>query len=299
MVFGRIACVLAGLVLAATAQAQALRSPTLDKIGANGTIYIGYSDASIPFSYLNARGLPHGYSIELCQHVVEAVKHQLGRTQLSVVYVPVSPGSRQMMLEAGTVDLECGAVSNTVQRQRYVGFSVTTFVAGIKALVRRDSGIRSVDDLRGKTVVTSSGTSSEAYVRATAARQGLRLNYRLERNQEESLQQVLDGRADALVLDDVQLKALLLGRDAAEANRLEMLQDGFAAEPYALVFKRNDPGFKALVDAALVGLMQRGELSRIYERWFLAPIPPSGQVLDLPMSDLLRQLIETPNDRGV
>ena len=113
------------------------------------------------------------------------------------------------------------------------------------------------------------------------------------------MQQVLDGRAEAMVFDEVQLKALLLGRDAAEVARLMMLDDSMAAEPYALVFKRNDPGFKSLVDATLVDLMQRGELARIYERWFVAPIPPSGRSLELPMSELLKQLIETPNDRGV
>ena len=297
--FGKLALTLAGLMVAATVQAQTPRSPTLDKIAASGTIYLGYREAALPFSYLNGQDAPRGYSIELCQHVVEAVKRRLGRTQLNVVYVPVSTGSRQMLLETGTVDLECGAATNTLQRQRYVGFSVTTFVAGVKTLVRKDTGIRSLDDLRGKVVLTDPGTSSEAALRSAALRQGLGLTYRAGRDPEDALQQVLDGRAEAMVFDEVQLKALLLGRDAAEVARLMMLDDSMAAEPYALVFKRNDPGFKSLVDATLVDLMQRGELARIYERWFVAPIPPSGRSLELPMSELLKQLIETPNDRGV
>jgi len=180
--FGKLALTLAGLMLAATVQAQTPRSPTLDKIAASGTIYLGYREAALPFSYLNGQDAPRGYSIELCQHVVEAVKRRLGRTQLNVVYVPVSTGSRQMLLETGTVDLECGAASNTLQRQRYVGFSVTTFVAGVKTLVRKDTGIRSLDDLRGKVVLTDPGTSSEAALRSAALRQGLGLTYRAGRD---------------------------------------------------------------------------------------------------------------------
>ena len=288
-----------GGLLASGSMAQELRSPTLEKIRDFGAIYLGHREASIPFSYHYDAGKPVGYSLELCDRVVDAVKTRLGRPDLKVVYVPVTSGSRQMVLEAGIVDLQCGSVTNTIQRQRYVGFSVTTFVAGVKALVRKDSGIRSIRDMKGKVVVTTSGTTSDTYVKAAAARQGLFLNYRVGRDHDESLQQVLDGQADVMVLDDVLLKGLLLGRSEREAYAVVMLEENFAAEPYGLMLRRNDPEFKRLVDETLVGLMRSGEFARIYDKWFVSPIPSSGKSLDLPMSDLLKQLIETPNDRGI
>ena len=289
----------AALCLAAPVSAQERRSATLEKIRANGTIYVGHREASIPFSYMPGAEDPVGYSIDLCKAVVDRVKEKLGLSALQVVYVPVTSGSRQMMLEAGTIDLECGSVTNTVQRQRYVAFSVTTYVAEVKALVRRDSGIRSVRDMRDKVVVTTSGTTSDGYVKAAAARQGLFLNYRVGRDHDESLSLVMRGQADVMVLDDVLLKGLLLNQSEADAYKVVVLDESFAAEPYALMFRRNDPEFKSLVDGTLVGLMRSGEMSRIYERWFLSPIPPLGKKLDMPMGDLLKQLIQTPNDRGI
>lgn len=289
----------AALCLSAPVSAQERRSATLEKIRSNGTVYIGHREASLPFSYMPGAEEPVGYSIDLCKAVVDRVKEKLGLSALQVVYVPVTPSSRQMMLEAGTIDLECGSVTNTVQRQRYVAFSVTTYVAEVKALVRRDSGIRSLRDMRDKVVVTTSGTTADGYVKAAAARQGLSINYRMGRDNDESLGLLLGGQADVMVLDAVLLKGLLLNQSETEANKVILLDESYAVEPYAIAFRRNDQEFKSLVDTTLVGLMRSGELSRIYERWFLSPIPPFGKALDMPMGDLLKQLIQTPNDRGI
>ena len=290
----------ASLLLAAgLVSAQDKKSYTLEKIRNFGAIYVGHREASIPFSYIDDEGKVIGYSMELCGHVIDAVKNRLAMPKIEVVPVPVTSGSRQMMLEAGTIDLQCGSVTNTIQRQRYVAFSVTTFAAGVKALVRKDSGIRSIADMKGKVVVTTSGTTSDSYVKAAAARQGLFLNYRVGRDHDESLQQVLNGQADVMVLDDVLLKGLLMNRPDTDLYKVVMLEDNFAIEPYGLMLRRNDPEFKKLVDETLVGLMQSGEFQRIYDKWFMSPIPPKGKSLDLPMSDLLKQLIQTPNDRGI
>ena len=287
------------LLCAGTSAAQEKKSYTLEKIAKFGTVYVGHGDASVPFSYLDADGQAIGFSMDLCRHVVEAIKVKLGRPDLAVVPVPTSAGTRQMMVEAGTIDLLCGSVSNTVQRQRYVAFSVTIFAAGIKALVRKDSNIHTIHDMKGKVVVTTSGTTSDAYVKAAAARQGLFLNYRLGRDHDDSLRQLLDGSADVMVLDDVLLQGLLMNAAEPDAYKLEMLQDDFAVEPYAIMFKRNDPEFKKLVDETLVGLMHSGEFARLYEKWFMTSIPPLGKSLNLPMSTLLQQLVQTPNDRGI
>jgi len=284
---------------AAHAQSAAAPSATLAKISEYGAIYVGHRESSIPFSYLDADGQVIGYSAELCRHVTDAVKRALNRPDLAVVPVPVTSSSRQMMLEAGTIDLECGSTTNTEQRQRYVGFAVTTFVAGVKALVKKDSGIRSLKDMKGKTVVTSSGTTSDAYLKAAALRQGVLPNYRVGRDHDDSLRQVLRGDADVMVLDDVLLQGLLINVPEADRFKLVVLEESYANEPYGLMLRRNDPAFKKLVDDTLIALMKRGELTRIYERWFTSPIPPAGGNLNLPMGELLKQLLVTPNDRGV
>jgi glutamate/aspartate transport system substrate-binding protein len=272
---------------------------TLEKIRANGAIYVGYREAAIPFSYVAAGGQAVGYSWELCGHLTEAIKTRLALPNLAVVPVPVTVSSRQMLLEAGTIDLECGSTSNTEQRQRYVAFGVTTFVAGVKVVVRKDAGIRALADMKGKVVVSAAGTGSENYIKSAAARQGLALAYRLGRDHADALRQVVRGEADVLVLDDVVLQGLLMNAPEAERARLVVLDENFGFEPYAIMFRHNDPAFKQLVDATLIGLMQRGELEKIYAKWFTSPIPPKGGNLQLPMSQLLKQLILTPNDKGV
>lgn len=289
-------CLLLG---AGTLGAQERKSATLEKIRGYGAIFVGHREASIPFSYFDADGKAIGYSLDLCAHIINAVKTRLNLPRLEIVQVPTSAGTRQMMLEAGTVDLQCGSETNTVQRQRHVGFSVTTFVTGIKALVRKDSGIRSVADMKGKVVVTTSGTTTDSYVKAVAARRGLFLNYRLGRDHGDSLRHLLTGQADVMVLDDVLLQGLLMNTPEADAFKLVVLEENFAVEPYGIMLRRNDPEFKKLVDDTLTGLMQSGEFAKIYDRWFMAPIPPAGKSLNLPMSDMLKQLLLTPNDRGI
>jgi glutamate/aspartate transport system substrate-binding protein len=283
----------------AHAQSADTPSGTLEKIRQYGAIYIGHRESSIPFSYLDADGKVTGYSWELCERVTDAVKARLNRPDLAVVPVPVTSSSRQMILEAGTIDLECGSTTNTDQRQRYVGFSVTTFVAGVKALVKKDSGIRSIKDMKGKTVVTTSGTTSDAYVKAAAFRQGVFPNFRVGRDHDDSLRQLLRGDADVMVLDDVLLQGLLMDVPEADKFKLVVLEESYAYEPYGMMLRRNDLEFKKLVDDTLIALMKSGEMARIYAKWFTSPIPPKGGNLNLPMGDLLKQLILTPNDKGI
>lgn len=291
------ACLL--LVEGVHAQGAGTPSATLEKIGKYGAVYVGHRESSIPFSYLDADDKVIGYSADLCRHVTDAIKLRLNRPDLVVVPVPVTSSSRQMMLESGTIDLECGSTTNSDQRQRYVGFSVTTFVVGVKALVKKESGIRSVRDMKGKMVVTTSGTTSDAYIKTAAARQGVLLSYRVGRDHAESLRQLLHGDADTMVLDDVLIQGLLLDLPEADKFKLVVLEESYANEPYGIMLRRNDPEFKKLVDETLVALMKSGELARIYSQWFTSPIPPKGGNLNLPMSDLLKQLILTPNDKGI
>jgi glutamate/aspartate transport system substrate-binding protein len=295
LIAGVALCVL----FSGTLPAEERKSPTLEKIRSYGAIYVGHREASIPFSYIDNDGKVVGYSMDLCEHIVEAVKARLNLPDLEVVPVPTTSGSRQMMLESGITDLQCGSVTNTLQRQRYVAFSVTTFASGVKALVKKESGIRSIKDMKGKVIVTTSGTTSDTHVKAAALRQGMFLNYRLGRDHDDSLNQVLNGSADVMVLDDVLLQGLLMNTPDRDAYKLVVLDENFAVEPYGIMFRRNDPEFKKLVDDALIGLMNSGEFTRIYDKWFMSPIPPKGKSLNLPMSNLIKQLILTPSDKGI
>lgn len=272
---------------------------TLEKIRGYGAIYVGHHDAAIPFSYIDDQGGVHGYSWELCMRVVDAVKQRLGKPDLQVVPVLTTAGSRVMMVETGTLDLECGSTTNSEQRQRYVGFSNTVFVAGIKGLVRKEANIRSLADLKGKTVATAAGSTADAYVKAAATRRNVSVNYRSARGHDEGFNQVLGGAADVFVLDDILLVGLLADARKTDASRLTILDETFGLEPYGLMFRRNDPEFKKLVDETLLGLMRSGEFERIYAKWFQSPIPPRGINLNVPPSPELKQLIKTPNDRGV
>ena len=277
--------------------AQERTSPTLDKIRKSGSVYLGYQER-IPYAY-RVDGQIVGHSIDLCRHLVNAIKARLSLPELQVVQVPVTAASRQMMFEAGTLDLDCGPVTNTRQAQAFVAFSVSTQAAGIKALVRSDSGIHSLHDLQGKRVVTVAGSNAEAYVKAAVARQGGNPTYRLARDVDEARRQLLNAQADALVADDVQLHVLLMNLPPAEAGTLSVLPDDVAVEPGAIMLRRNDPVFKQLIDQTLIGLMKNGQIERLYALWFTAPIPPAGKNLGLPMSDWLRQLTLTPNDMGL
>jgi glutamate/aspartate transport system substrate-binding protein len=290
--------VAACLLLAVGAAGAQTASATLAKIASHGAIYVGFSETAVPFSYLDGDGRVIGFSQDLCSRVVDAVRQRIGRTAIEVVPIPVTEGSRQMLLEAGTIDLECGATVNTRQRQRYASFSVTTFAAGVKVFARKDVDIQTFADLGGRTVVTAAGAATDGHIRAAARRRGLKLDHRFARDDADALRQVLSGQADALVLDEVTWQRLRMDLPDA-ADRLAVLAGDVAVEPYGLVFRRNDPEFKKLVDDTLRGLMQSGEFARLYEQWFIAPIPPAGKAFNLPMSGLLRQLIITPNDKGI
>lgn len=272
---------------------------TLEKIREYGAIYVGHQSASIPFSYYAPDGeTVQGFSWDLCMKIVDAVRARIGNPTLPVVPVLTTPSTRMMMTETGVIDLQCASVTNTDQRARYVAFSNTIFVAGVKALVRKELGVRTLADLRGRTIVTTSGTTTDAYVKAATARRNIFVNMRTARTHQESFDMVLSGQADAFVLDDILLQGLLTNTKEADAFKLVILNENMAFEPYGLTLRKGDPEFKKLVDEVLVGLMKSGEFEKLYDKWFQAPIPPNGVNLKVPMSPELKQLIKTPNDRG-
>jgi ABC-type amino acid transport substrate-binding protein len=205
---------------------------TLEKIRNFGAIYVGHRESSIPFSYMDDQGKIYGFSWELCERIVDAVKARLSMPALTVVPVLTNPGTRIMMVETGTLDLYCGSATNTEQRARYVSFSNTYFVTGIKGLVRKESGIKSAVDLRGKTIITTAGTTTDGYVKAATTRRNIFVNFRSARTHIDAFHQVLDGKADLFALDDILLQGLLATEDPNKAYKLVLVDENFGVEDY-------------------------------------------------------------------
>jgi glutamate/aspartate transport system substrate-binding protein len=291
----RLAAMLALAAAACAAPAaEEPGSPTLRKIRDTGLITLGYRDASVPFSYLDAKRRPVGYSIELCRHVVEAVRQRLRQPDLEVRHMLVSSATRFPLVANGTVDIECGVTTHTAERQKLVGFSLTTFVAASRLLVREDSAIASVDDLRGQPVASTLATTSIQFLHLLNQSRQLEMRILAGLDDVEGMRMVLTGRAVAYAMDDVLLYSMRATHPDAERLRVAPL--ALTTEPYALVLRRDDPEFKQLVDGVIARLYRSGEIERIYHRWFEQPIEPQGINLRMPMSDALRRVIRQPTD---
>ena len=291
-----VAACVAEFALVDAAVAQSVRMPTLQKIRQYGAIYVGHRETSVPFSYY-AGETPVGYSKDICDKVVEGVKLHLNDPSLKVVLVPVSSSSRLMMLMTGMIDLECGVTTNTKIRQQSVSFSVTPFISGVKALVRKDSGIEKISDLNGKAIVTTAGTTSERLVKNVLATRKLAAFAKYGRTHLDSFTQVLKKEADAFVVDDAVLSSLIA--NSAEGDKLKLLEENLGFEPYGIAMRKDDSEFKAVVDKTMRDMMKSGEMETLYNKWFMSAIPPNNANLQIPMSDALKEAMRNPTDVGI
>lgn len=297
MSWSRLAAVLLTLMFSAPpVQAQGVTLTTLEKIRDYGAIYVGHAESSVPFSYMVGDEVV-GYSIDLCGRIVDAIRAELKDPALKVVLVPITSTSSLLMLMTGVIDLECGSTTNTRIRQQQVAFSVTTFVSGVKALVRKDAKIERITDLNGKVVVTTAGTTTDRLVRAAGGTRNISMQFKSGRIHADSFNMVLSRQADAFVLDDAILAGLIA--NSPDGDKVKLLEDNFGLEPYGIGMRRDDPEFKKLVDGTLIGMMKNGELETIYKKWFAAPIPPNNATLNIPMSDMLKELLRNPSDAGI
>lgn len=276
------------------AQAAELPSGTLRKIRDTGVIVLGFRVASPPFSYLDAQLKPIGYSIELCQHVVQAVRRRLQLPELETRMVQVSSATRMPMVANGTVDLECGITTNTEERQRTQAFSVTTFLAETRLLSKRAEPIKRLEDLAGRTVASTIATTSIHFLHQVNQERGLGLKILVGQDDKDAFRLLQTGRAAAYAMDDVLLRTWLAGSGHPEDYVISA--EAFSVEPYALGLGRGDAGFKRLVDETLIGLYRSGEIRSIYRRWFESPIPPQGLNLRLPMSAAFQRVLAAPSD---
>ncbi|CAG1019765.1 Glutamate/aspartate import solute-binding protein [Burkholderiaceae bacterium] len=286
-----VAAVLAALATFASAQ----ESLTLRKVKETGVIALGYRDGSIPFSYLDDRQRPIGYSMDLCLHIVAAVKRRLGLEALQVKLTPVTSATRIPMVANHTIDLECGTTTNNAERRKQVDFTVTTFVASSRVATRRPGlPVRTLDDLRGKTVVSTAGTTSIALLVELNATRGLDMNILAGKDHVQSFRMLESKRADAFAMDDVLLYGLIAS--SKDPSAYTVSTDSLSVEPYGIALRKDDPEFKKLADDTLVELFRNGEVERIYRKWFESPIPPLQTNLRLPVSPALRKVLTSPTD---
>lgn len=268
---------------------------TLQKIKDSGTIVVGHRDSSIPFSYIaDDPNQPIGYAHDLEMKVVEAVKEKLNMPDLKIRYNLVTSQTRIPLVQNGTVDFECGSTTNNEERQKQVAFSNGFFEIGTRLLTKTDSGIQDFEDLKGKTLVTTAGTTSERYIRQYNNDKSLNTNIISAKDHGESFLMLENGRADAFMMDDV----LLAGEKAKAKNPDEWAIVGTpqSFEIYGCMMRKDDPEFKAVVDEALANVFRSGEINSIYDKWFMNPIPPKNVNLNFEMSDNLKALIASPHD---
>jgi glutamate/aspartate transport system substrate-binding protein len=278
-----LACVL----LAVPAVAQELTG-TLKKIKDAGTITIGHRETSIPFSYLDDKQQPIGYSMDICAAVVEEVKKELGLTQLAVKYNPVTSQTRIPLMSNGTIDMECGSTTNTLTRQKQVGFAPVTFITGTKLLVKKSSKIKSYKDLKNKTVVVTQGTTNERIIKALSDKDNLNIKFLNAKDHGESFLTVESGRAVAFSMDDILLYGLV--SKAKNPKDFEVVGDYLSYDPYSVMFRKNDDDFGVVVRRAISKLFASGDINKIYSKWFVEKLP-SGETMGVPMSPLLKAAI--------
>lgn len=290
---GRLCVLIAGIAVAASAAAQAREAMaiapftgTLQKIFERGVIRLGHRENSPPFAFLDAQRRPIGYSLDICEVVVEEIARHLHKS-IQVEYVPVTPANRFERVDSGAVDLECGSTTASAERRLRFGFSPTIFVTGTQLLVRRGSGIRSLRDLRGKTVVLTGGTLQAEAIPLIAERQKLAIRFDFAADHDQSFQALAAGRADAFANDDVQLHGTIAARDVAADYRI--VGERLTYADYALMYRLGDAEFDEVVRQAFDRMAASGEIRAIYRKWFQRPLP-SGASLALPMSPHLEHV---------
>ena len=290
-----VAGLLAAGFLSGVATAQELTG-TLKKIKDSGSVTLGVRDSSIPFSYLDDKQSYQGYSIDLCLRTVTAIQRQLGMASLNVKMNPVTSATRIPLMANGTIDLECGSTTNNLERQKQVAFAPTTFVTANRLLAKKSANITKLDDMKGKTLVSTAGTSNIKQVTELNAERKLGMNILAAKDHAEAFLMVETGRAVAFAMDDILLSSL--AASSKSPNDYAITKESLSVEPYGIMLRRGDEPFKKAVDSAVISLLKSGEINRIYAKWFQAPIPPKGINLSIPMSDQLKAVIAKPTDSG-
>lgn len=286
---------LVGTLLLAGLATGVLAQGTLDKVRAAGAITVGHRDSSIPFSYLNDQQQPIGYAMDLCARIVDAVKAELKLPNLKVVYQPVTSATRIPLLANGTIDLECGSTTNNAERQKQVSYTITHFLTANRFVAKKADKLNTLADLKGKTVVSTSGTTNIKQLTELNAAQNLGINILAAKDHAEAFLMVDTGRAVAFVMDDILLASL--AASSSNPGQWQISPEALSLpEPYGIMLRKDDPTFKKVVDAAMVNTYKSGEINKIYAKWFTSAIPPKGVNLNMPMTATFKNLVANPID---
>lgn len=283
-------------VLAAPAFAEELTG-TLQKIRDSGAITIGYRETSMPFSYVDDSQKPIGFALDICYTIVDEVKATLKLDKLKIELTPVSSSTRIPLIGNGTIDLECASTTNNPEREKLVAFTHTYFLTANRFVAKTSSGLKTIDDLKGKTVASTSGTTNMKELVETNTSRNLGMTILTSKDTAEGFLLVETDRADAYVMDDILLAGLVASAKAPSAYTIST--DEFAApEPYGIMLRRDDPAFKAVVDRATTKLYTGPEMAALYAKWFTSPIPPKGINFNFPMTSEMQKAFAHPNDSG-
>src|SRR4051794_8102374 len=283
----------AALASAGTAGAQ---EGTLKKIKDSGSITIGHRDASIPFSYYDDKQQVVGYAVDLCHRIVDAVKSELKMPNLKVNYQLVTSANRIPLMANGTIDLECGSTTNNLERQKQVWFTITHFVTANRRVAKKSANIHALADLKGKTIVSTAGTTNIKQITEINGQQNLGMNIISANGHPEAFQMVETGRAVAFVMDDILLYSL--AAQARNPKDYDISKDALSVEPYGIMVRKDDAPFKKVVDGAMVQTYKTGAINAIYDKWFQKPVPPRNITLNVPMSEQFKKVIKNPTDSG-
>jgi glutamate/aspartate transport system substrate-binding protein len=290
---------LSGIIVASLAAGPALAQQltgTLKKIKETGAITLGHRESSVPFSYYDDKQQVVGYAMDLCYKIVDGVKSSLKLAKLDAKLNPVTSATRIPLMANGTIDLECGSTTNNLERQKQVSFTITHFVTANRFVSKKSANLKTVDDLKGKTVVSTSGTTNIKQITEIGAQKGLNLNILAAKDHAEAFLMVETGRAAAFVMDDILLFSLVAASKSPQDYVIST--DALSVEPYGIMLRREDAPFKKVVDEAMIATYRGGAINAIYDKWFQKPIPPKGLNLNVPMGDAFKKVIASPTDSG-
>lgn len=273
-------------LLLTSAVSYAEGSPVLDRIKERGQINMGHRESSVPFSYIGEDGKPQGYSIDLCMKFIDAIKAEIEMPDLEINLVPVTSQTRIALMANGTIDLECGSTTNNLTRQKQVDYLPVTFITGTKIASKKGSGITEIEDLEGKTIALSLGTTNEKAIKRVAEENGINIKTNMVKDHPQGWLAVETGRADAYASDDVLLYGLI--SKSKNPDDYQVTGRFLSYDPYGIMVPQNDSLYRRLGTVTLADLMRSGEAKKIYDKWF----NPGPTNINMPMSDTLKMAFE-------
>jgi glutamate/aspartate transport system substrate-binding protein len=291
----QISQILALTALVAVSGVSLAASATMDKIKSSGAVTMGVRESSIPMSYTTGDSRFDGYHVEVCRMILNDIKNSLGLSTLRINYQPVTSQNRVPLIQNGTVDIECGSTTNNANRAKDVGFANTLYVEEVRIAVKANSGINSISQLAGKKVATTTGTTSVQLLRKHEKANGVNFDEVFGKDHADSFLLLESGRADAFVMDG----SILAGNIANSKNPKDykIVGEVLSTEPIAIMIPKNDPEFKAAVNAAIAKIVANGKMPELWDKWFLKPIPPKNIVVGLELSPATKNAWANLNDK--